>query len=221
MKKITTILFDLDGTLIDTAPDLAKALNQLLIRHQRPTINYASIRPLASTGSQGLLKLGFDIEHDHPDFPQLRREFLDLYDKHLTDQTTLFSGIPDLLNTIDSNGTRWGVVTNKPYVLAKKLMDHFKLSDRACCLVAGDQVTKQKPAPDPLLLACKQINANPKECVYIGDDARDVIAAKAANMPIIAVLFGYLATNVDPKTWAANAYAKNCEEILDKIYSLK
>lgn len=220
MKKLTTILFDLDGTLIDTAPDLAKALNQLLANYQRPTLELAKIRPFASSGSKGLLKLGFDIEPDHSDFPRLRQEFLALYDKCITDQTILFDGMLDLINTIEALGLLWGVVTNKPSGFAEKLLQHFELLEYSACCIGGDQVQKPKPAPDSLLLACQKISVKPDECIYIGDHKRDIIAAKAANMLTIAALYGYTPYHEDPLSWKASAYANNSQEILEKIKQL-
>jgi len=220
MKKLTTIFFDLDGTLIDTAPDLAKALNQLLANYQRPTLEFAKIRPFASSGSKGLLKLGFNIEPDHPDFPQLRQEFLALYDDFITDQTVLFDGILDLINAIEALGLLWGIVTNKPSGLAEKLLQHFELLEHSACCIGGDQVQKPKPAPDSLLFACQQISVKPDECIYIGDHRRDIAAANAANMLAIAVLYGYIPYHENPLSWKAYAYAKNSQEILEKIKQL-
>ena len=217
MPTLSTVLFDMDGTLLDTAPDLAAALNRVLKNHRRPTQPFTKIRPLASSGSKGLLAFGFGIDNTHPNYSQLREEFLTHYDQCLTSDTQLFAGIENVLTHIEQRGWRWGVVTNKPSKLARALLTHFKLWERCSCLVGGDHVPNAKPAPDGLLQACKQLAISPKQCIYIGDHQRDVLAAKATNMRTIAVLYGYLPANENPLSWQADYYAKDADEILERL----
>lgn len=213
-NKITTLLFDLDGTLFDTAPDLANALNQLLIRYHQPPLSYETIRPFASTGSPGLLNLAFQIHTSDPTYPELRAEFLDIYNNNLTVETTMFAGMREVLDFIDTQGLRWGVVTNKPVRYAQEILNHYKLNERCACLVGGDMVENSKPAPDSLLLACKMLDIIPQECVYIGDAERDVLAAKRAGMRCIVALYGYIQDAETPETWQADDYFNHPRDIL-------
>ncbi len=213
--KIDTILFDLDGTLLDTAPDLAKALNIVLERHQRPAISYDRIRPYSSAGTRGLLGLGFQISESDPEYSELRKQFLNAYHDHIKDQTAIFPGMLSVLSHIESKQMRWGVVTNKPENLALQLLDHFDLSRRCACLVGGDTLLKRKPDPDQLLYACEQMNTETARTVYVGDAARDIEAAKRANMTSIAALYGYINTSENPQSWEADYYLEYPREMID------
>ena len=162
-----TILFDLDGTLLDTAPDLAAALNIVLEKHQRNPLPFQRIRPFASAGTRGLLGLGFNIQESDPNYPELRSEFLQAYHDHLTIHTTLFPGMAEVLDAIEAQGLQWGVVTNKPTNLSQELLVAFHLAKRAACIVGADIVAHRKPAPDSLLLACQLIEVETKTCIYL------------------------------------------------------
>ena len=153
-KNLKAVLFDLDGTLLDTAPDLAFALNEVLKNNHRKSLPFDQIRPVASAGTRGLLGIGFQITEDNPDYNRLRLEFLQTYHDHLFRQTQVFSGITEILTEIEKCGLQWGVVTNKPTNLSQELLVHFKLAKRAACIVGADIVAHRKPAPDSLLLAC-------------------------------------------------------------------
>jgi phosphoglycolate phosphatase len=212
---ISTVLFDLDGTLLDTAPDLAKALNIVLQQHNRSSLEFDMIRPYSSTGTRGLLHLGFGIEESHPQFSTLREQFLLAYHDHLYDETKLFPGISVLLEHIENTGLHWGVVTNKPTYLARLLLQNFDLETRSACVVGGDTLAKRKPDPDTLLHACKLIGCSTNVCVYVGDAERDVQAAKNANMSSIAALYGYIGSEEKPENWQADFYVSDPLDIID------
>lgn len=213
--KLDTILFDLDGTLLDTAPDLATALNVVLERHQRPTLSDETIRPYASAGTRGLLGLGFQISEDAAEYGELREQFLQAYHDHIKDRTAVFPGILSVLSQIEATKLRWGVVTNKPESLAFQLLDHFNLSSRCACLVGGDTLSKRKPDPDQLFYACEQMQTDASRTVYVGDAARDIEAAKRANMVSIAALYGYINSNENPQSWEADYYLESPQAMLD------
>lgn len=215
LNNLKTVIFDLDGTLLDTAPDLAYALNQLRKNYGKDPIPYSVIRPLASTGSPGLLNLAFGITPQDNNYESLRQEFLNLYDQHITLNTCLFPGMEQVLTSIEKQHFSWAVVTNKNTKLSSKLLDYFQLSHRCACLVGGDLVKKLKPAPDSLLLACKMLEVKPEECIYIGDAERDIAAARAINMPNIAALYGYIDTHEQPENWLADFYINDPLEILN------
>lgn len=220
MNKIDTVLFDLDGTFLDTAPDLAHALNHVLRANKQKTLPIKTIRPYASCGSQGLLGLGFNINKDHDDYPRLREEFFKAYHKYLTHSTRLFRGIPQLIKFIEQQDMNWGIVTNKPSDLATKLMAHFNFDHRPLCIIGGDHPEKRKPAPDMLFEACDIIKTSPTTCIYIGDAKRDIDAAKNAGMLSVAACYGYLQADEDPITWQADYYVKRPNEILPTLQKL-
>ncbi len=212
--KLKTILFDLDGTLLDTAPDLAYALNKVLEQKGLPALALDKIREVASDGSRGLLMLAFNINETHPDFLLLRQTFIDYYLQHLSIDTMLFPGMDCVLTRLEELGINWGVVTNKPSHLAKQLLTDLKLAERCSCIIGGDCTLRIKPYPDPLLLACERTHSSPKECVYIGDAERDIEAAKYAGMRSIAALYGYLPANSAPEYWHADYYIDHPKDIL-------
>src|SRR3989344_9218217 len=198
------IFFDLDGTLVDTAPDLSLALNMQRERHGLPAMPLTKIRPFASHGSKGLLSAGFGLTPEHPDFAAMRSEYLELYDEVFTRSPVLFEGIAELLNVIERKGLRWGVVTNKPRRFSEPLLKAIKLDQRSACLVCGDDVPRAKPHPDTLLLAAKKTGTRPEDCMYIGDAERDVQAGVAAGMRTVVVLYGYINAIDKPQEWGAD-----------------
>jgi phosphoglycolate phosphatase len=208
------VLFDLDGTLVDTAPDLGAAANAVRVKLGMAPLPLAIYRPVASAGARGLLKAALDIGSDHPDFPAHRDYFLDYYRHHLSRHSSLFAGMDDTLRAFERQGLLWGVVTNKPAWLTRPLMDELKLSDRAACCVSGDEVPKPKPAPDSLLLAVSQLRLNVDDCVYVGDDKRDIAAAKAAQMKSVAADWGYLGDNGPIESWQADVIARTPDELV-------
>jgi len=208
------ILFDLDGTLVDTAHDLAYALNLQRERHGLATLPLEVIRPYASHGSKGLLSIGFDLSPEDDNFSVMREEYLGLYDQVLTRKPILFDGIAELLETLDQKSVGWGVVTNKPRRFTQPLMQNIGLLQRAACVVSGDDALRPKPFPDTLLLACEQAGVNPQACWYVGDAERDIQAGKAAGMQTVVALYGYLGVDDQPAEWGADALVNAPLELL-------
>ena len=201
-----TVLFDLDGTLVDTAHDLGLALNIQLARYGKPALAHNVIWPVASHGSRGLLALGFGITPKDVDFEEKKTEYLDLYETVFTHNPILLPGIEALLDALDAQGIKWGIVTNKPRRFSVDLtkavnMGNKSLYERSACLLCGDDAPQPKPAPDTLLMACKETATQPKDCIYVGDAERDVQAGKAAGMKTIVALFGYIAETDKPAEW--------------------
>ena len=199
----SAILFDLDGTFADTAPDLGAALNHLLNLHGRPSLPLETIRPQASHGSLGLLKLGFNIEPDAPNFANLRDAFLDYYASHICVHTTLFPGMAELIEILEQRGLPWGIVTNKPHRFTLPLMQALGYAQRAACLISGDTCARAKPFPDSLLKASELLKIAPQLCLYLGDDERDAEAAQAAGMRCIIARYGYSASPEELSNWPA------------------
>lgn len=218
-SRIKTVLFDLDGTLADTAPDLAAALNRVLENNHRSPLPYEDIRPVVSHGGQALIKLGFNLETDDPGFEPLRQELLDYYQQNIATHTCLFPGMDTILEIIENSGLNWGVVTNKPAWLTEPLMEALALSQRASCIVSGDTLDERKPHPAPLLHACELAGSKAKECLYVGDAERDIIAGNRAGMTTLVALFGYLDETDQPEQWDANAMIHTPEEILHWLFS--
>jgi phosphoglycolate phosphatase len=201
---IRTVLFDLDGTLADTAPDLAYALNCLLLEQQRDTLPFERIRPVVSHGATALVKLGFEISPEEPVFSALRDRLLSLYQQHLARETRPFTGIAELLAYIEQQGMNWGVVTNKPAFLTQPLMTALGLAERAACIVSGDTTANKKPHPEPLLYACRLAGSTAQQCLYLGDAERDIRAGHAAGMHTLVAMFGYLGDQDRPEEWGAD-----------------
>ena len=214
-RKIHTVLFDLDGTLLDTAADLANALNALLRLNKQAPLPFEQIRPVVSHGGRALIERGFKIGPDHPDFDALKNQLLDYYQSHIAEQTTLFPGMGDVLNHIEQRGMNWGVVTNKPTWLTAPLMDALDLSRRAATIVCGDTLDERKPHPAPLLYACNAVGGKPETCLYVGDAERDIKAGRNAGMYTLVALFGYLMADDEPETWGATALIQQPSDILD------
>ena len=214
-------MFDLDGTLVDTAPDLAYALNLQLKRHGKPQLCDAAIRPFASHGSRGLVGLGFAITPKDDNFLAMRDEYLAIYDTVFTRSPVLLPGMADLLQAIETKGLKWGIVTNKPRRFTIPLIESMgmDLSKRAACVVSGDDAPLPKPSPATLLMACSQVGVKPENCMYVGDAERDIQAGKAAGMKAVVALFGYIDVTDKPQDWGADALIKIPKELLD-IFSL-
>jgi len=203
--KIGAVLFDLDGTFADTAPDLGAALNHVRCLHHLPPLPLEITRLQASHGSAGLLKLGFNIEPAAAEFPALRDAFLAYYSANICVHTTLFSGMAELINILEQRGLPWGIVTNKPHRFTQPLMQALGYAGRAACLVSGDTCAHAKPHPEPLLYAAKCIGVAPQNCLYLGDDKRDIEAGRAAGMGTLIALFGYIDPQADLDAWQATA----------------
>jgi len=209
-----TILFDLDGTLLDTAPDLADALNAVLKENQREPLPYEHIRPVVSHGGIALIKLGFDIDSSDPAFEALRQRLLDVYRENISRHTRPFPGISELLDSIEQRGLNWGIVTNKPGWLTEPLLKDLGLFDRAACVVSGDTLEERKPHPAPMLHASKLAETPPEQCVYIGDAKRDIEAGNNAGMQTLVALFGYLQDGDDPRNWNASNMIEHPRDLL-------
>ncbi len=211
---VRTVLFDLDGTLADTAPDLANALNAVLVANGREPLPFETIRPAVSHGGMALIRLGFGLEPDHPEFEPLRRQLLDHYAAHIADETRLFPGMENVLDELEGSGLNWGVVTNKPGWLTEPLLDKLDLLPRAACVVSGDTLTQRKPDPEPIRHACRLAGSRETECVYVGDAERDILAGRQAGMPTLVARFGYIGPDDRPEHWGANGLLDHPEELL-------
>ena len=214
---IRAVLFDLDGTLADTAGDLALALNRLRLEHQFAPLPLERTRPYTSSGARGLLKIGFDLDPDDAGYALMKERFLDLYGESLCVHTQLFEGMAELLGELERKTVAWGIVTNKPKRFTDPLVRLLQLHARAACVVSGDTTPRSKPAPDPLLHAAALLRIQPAACLYVGDDARAVQGARAAGMPVIAAGWGYLGAEGDPSQWGADAVVDRPVEILNHL----
>ncbi|MCC6917275.1 HAD-IA family hydrolase [Nitrosomonas sp.] len=214
---IKAVLFDFDGTIADTAPDLGRALNRQRVARNRPPLPIELIRTVASAGARGLLELGFNLKPGDSAYQAMREEFLSLYTEQLCEDTCLFPGIAKLLDQLDSQAIPWGIVTNKPARFTRPLMHLLGLHHRAGCIISGDDTAHTKPHPEPLLTACQQINAVPDRCIYLGDDIRDVQASLAAGMKPIVALYGYLGNSAPPETWGASGLIDHPGDLLHYI----
>ncbi len=213
-RGLRGVLFDLDGTLLDTAPDMAAALNRLRVAEGLEALPFSQIRPHVSHGAQRLLRLAFGAPEAER-HESLRRRFLDFYRAALAVHTRLFDGFEAVLSSIEGSGLRWGIVTNKPGWLAEPLVAEVGLAGRCACLVAGDTLAERKPHPLPLLHAAGLLGFEPWECVYVGDAERDVQAARNAGMIPLVAGFGYLGDGEDPAAWQAEAIFARPEELVD------
>lgn len=214
-RDVHAVLFDLDGTLADTAPDLAFALNTLLAEEGRPPAPYASVRAEASHGARALLAVGFGIEPGHADYERLRSRFLELYGIYLSSRTTLFPGMDQVLSALGNRAIPWGIVTNKPSHLTKRVAAALGLDHHTRCIVSGDTTPHQKPHPEPMLHACMLIGCAARDCLFVGDSDRDIEAGRLAGMRTLAARFGYLRTTDDPASWGADGMIDAPIEILD------
>ena len=217
LADIRAVLFDLDGTLVDTAPDLGYALNLQRGRHGLPPLAESVIRPQASHGARGLLGVGFDLQPDAPHYDIMREEFLQLYSENICHHSKPFPGILDLLSALEARNLAWGVVTNKPARFTEPLMSILDLAERASCIVSGDTCPQCKPHPAPMLVAAELCGVEPAQCLYVGDAARDIEAATAAGMPALAAAWGYLDSSDQPETWGAHAIINAPGAILDLL----
>ena len=211
------ILFDLDGTLVDTAPDLGYALNLQRELHGLAHLPMEAIRPFASHGSKGLLSIGFDLTPKDETFEEMRVEYLDLYDQVFTRSPVLFDGVEELLAKLHQSDIKWGVVTNKPRRFAAPLIDSMQLITPMACLVCGDDAPLPKPAPDTLFMACEQSLVKPECCFYVGDAERDIEAGNAASMKTVVALWGYIDTADKPMKWGADFAINHPLELISLI----
>ena len=211
--QVRAVLFDLDGTLADTAPDMTDALNELLVRHGRHRLDYKRARKHTSRGSIALIELGYDGPLDENKIMQLRDEFLQIYARMLYNKTRLFPGVLLLLDFLDQAGLPWGIVTNKPGRLTEPLIQKLDLAPRAGCTISGDSLPERKPSPEPLARAADLLGVDQSDCLYMGDDPRDVQAGRAAHMKTAVAAYGYIQDHQDPHTWGADVVLENALEL--------
>ncbi|MBA3581803.1 MAG: HAD-IA family hydrolase [Gammaproteobacteria bacterium] len=212
---IDTLLFDLDGTLIDTAPDMVGTLNFLLAKHGQAPLPYDIVRVHVSQGSLALVKLGFGDALSENQIRTLQQEYLDTYLEHICDSSTVFSHVAELMPQLATLGLQWGIVTNKPGWLTDALLKAIKLPWQPQCIVSGDTLAVRKPHPEPLLHACKLIQRQPSQCVFLGDDIRDVQAGNAAGIPTLIALYGYIDANEPTDSWGGAGYLHKATDVLD------
>ncbi|MEZ2721504.1 phosphoglycolate phosphatase [Paenalcaligenes hominis] len=208
------VLFDFDGTLVDSAPDLAASANHLRKLKNLEPLPLSYLRPYASKGARGLLQASLQLETDHPDYETEKDTFLAHYAANSTVLSRPFDGIETLVEQLNELGLAWGVVTNKVVHLTQPIMDHFGLSQTSKVLVGGDSTPHIKPHPAPLLLACELTGISPENCIYVGDDERDIVAGKAAGMATLVAAYGYCDFDPAIASWQADYVSQHASEIL-------
>ena len=208
------VLFDLDGTLVDSAPDLGAAVNRMRTGRGLAPLSDAELRPHASHGARGLIGAGFGITPAEPEYLSLRDEFLGYYHEALCVRTVLFPGVAALLDALETAGLPWGIVTNKATWLTLPLLDALQLRGRPGCIVCGDTTPRAKPHPEPLLAAAGILALPPMECVYVGDAERDVEAGNAAGMSTLVARYGYIRQDETPDLWPAHGHLDSAMELL-------
>ncbi len=204
-QDIDCVLFDLDGTLIDSAPDLGAAADQMRVQRGMSSLPLEAYRPFCGTGARGMLEVAFAMGPDHPDFETMREEFFSNYERCMTQRTRPFDGVRELIDALLVRGLSWGVVTNKSQRFSMPLTSGMPLFASAGAIVSGDTTHHAKPHPAPLLEAARRIGLAPESCVYVGDDERDIIAGHAAGMQTVAATYGYLGSRADVAAWNAHA----------------
>lgn len=204
LQHIRAVLFDLDGTLIDSAPDLGAAADKMRTDRGLPSLPDDLYRPMAGAGARGMLKVAFDMSADHADFMAMREEFFANYEAAMTVRTYAFDGVADLIECLSQQGLVWGVVTNKMARFTDPLVGAMPLFATAAAVVSGDTTPHPKPHPAPLLEAARRLGLPPVHCLYVGDDERDIVAGRAAGMPTVAATYGYLGEKTDISSWGAD-----------------
>lgn len=214
---IKAVLFDLDGTLLDTAPAFHQLLNQQLHAAGRPLIHLSELRTVVSDGAAAMVSLAFDMSPEDPEFDHQLKTLLASYHANPAANTQLFPGMSEVLNALDEANIPWGIVTNKPERFTTPILQHLGLNKNAKTVICPDHVSERKPHPEGLLKAAAELGVAPEQCCYIGDHLRDIEAGRRANMATIAVTYGYLHDAEDPQSWNADAYAEHAEELLVRL----
>jgi len=214
MAAIRAVLFDLDGTLIDSAPDLAGAGNDMRLARGLEPLPYEHFRPMVGSGARGMVGIALQVGPLDAGFTELRDEFLARYEQRMTQLTYAFDGVPELIGQLDRLGLPWGVVTNKSMRFTGPLTRGMPLFATARALVGGDSTPHAKPHPEPLFEAARQLGLDPRRCIYVGDDERDVVAGLAAGMGTVAATYGYLGSNADTSRWGAHAHIHSPLELM-------
>lgn len=216
-KDIDAVLFDLDGTLIDSAPDLGAAVDQMRVTRGMPSLELDVYRPLAGSGARGMLAIAFGMTPQDPLFEPMREEFFSNYERCMTQRTFAFDGVAEMIQSLCQAGLQWGVVTNKSSRFAEPLTRGMPLFDSAGTVVSGDTTPHAKPHPAPLLEAARRLGIEPARCIYVGDDERDIQAGLAAGMGTVAADYGYLGEKADTTAWGAHARIKSPQELLQLL----
>ncbi|WP_299978115.1 HAD-IA family hydrolase [uncultured Pseudoteredinibacter sp.] len=220
MSKLKAVLFDLDGTLIDTAPDFIRVVNQLLAEDKRPAISDESIRATVSAGSRALVQLAYNLNAGDEQVEAIRERLLKLYEQQLAIDSRPFEGINELLNKLGEHNIAWGISTNKPEYYTRLLMEQLPLDPSPAIVLSPDQVPNAKPAPDSLLIACEYIGCSVEEAIYIGDHERDIESGKRAGMPTIAAAYGYVPVGESAEDWNADYTIQSARDIWPIIREL-
>jgi len=215
------VLFDLDGTLLDTAPDLAGAVNELRVEAGLERLPLAALAPMCSFGARGMLQAGLDLTQDDADYADTHGAFIERYRARMTRDTRPFAGMRELIRQIVDSGWRWGVVTNKATALAEPIMEAVAFNPAPDCVVGADQAGRMKPDPASLLLACERMRLDPRRCIYVGDSDRDMAAGKAAGMATIGVGYGYIPPGDDHRAWPATRNVDSVAELGTAIAELQ
>jgi N-acetyl-D-muramate 6-phosphate phosphatase len=215
------VLFDLDGTLIDSAPDLGAAADKMRVDRGLPSLPLEGYRHMAGAGARGMLGIAFGMAPDHPDYDAMREEFFVNYERCMTQRTYAFAGIPELIAQLRARGLAWGVVTNKAMRFTGPLTKAMELFASAAAVVGGDTTAHAKPHPEPLLEAARRLELEPGQCIYVGDDERDVVAGRAAGMGTVAATYGYLGGNAAAAPWGADAHITSPLELLALLQSVR
>ncbi|MCK5899096.1 MAG: HAD-IA family hydrolase [Methylococcales bacterium] len=214
--KLECVLFDLDGTLVDTAPDLIACLNSALKVHGFEAVDSQKITPYISHGAGAMIQQS-NLKTDQSTESQILETMLSHYETNILSYGGFFDGIEETLDFIEQNGLKWGVITNKQKRFTEPLMNALNITQRCACIISGDTTSKSKPHPEPMLAGCQQAGVNPKNCVYIGDAKHDMMAGQSVNMKTLAAVYGYLTPDDRPQTWGAEALLTSPIEIKEWI----
>jgi len=218
---IQAVLFDLDGTLLNTVPDLVFALNQLRSESNLPPLETARASPAARLGSKAMLKLALGIDESDSNYASWREKFMTTYQAHIADATHFFPEMETVLTYLDQQQMPWGIVTNKLTIHTEEVLKALDYFHRPKCIVCGDTLTTYKPDPEPILHACRLLGVTPQNCLYIGDAPTDVLASKAAGTYSLVALYGYIDEDEDPLSWGADGYIQHPIEILEWLKNSK
>jgi N-acetyl-D-muramate 6-phosphate phosphatase len=216
-QNVGAVLFDLDGTLIDSAPDLGAAVDSMRLARGLPSLPLAHYRPMAGAGARGMLALGFGMTPEHPHYEAMKEEFFVNYENCMTERTRLFEGVVDLVERLLALGLPWGVVTNKSSRFTDPLTAAMPLFATAGAIVSGNTTPHAKPHPEPLFEAARRLSVDPARCVYVGDDERDIVAGLAAGMGTVAATYGYLGQQTDMSSWNAHLHIDSPLELLKSL----
>jgi 2-phosphoglycolate phosphatase len=217
LGSLRAVLFDLDGTLIDSAPDLAGAANELRAAHGLPALPYEHFRPMVGSGARGMVGVAFDVGPQHERFAELRDDFLHRYEQRMMLETRIFEAVVPVLDMLDARRHPWGIVTNKAARFTVPLVRSLGLHTRAATVIAGDTTPHSKPHPAPLLEAARQLGVDPGDCLYVGDDPRDVQAGLAAGMTTVVAAWGYLGAGEPLEAWGARHIIETPAELLNLL----